>query len=161
MNKFTILASAAVLAIASHQTMAQEDGPGCGVGSMVMDGKTGKGSHIIASFLNGFFTNTFSMTAGALGCDPTQVVQLEEAREMFVAENMDQLSTDTAHGDGDYLHALATLMGVPDSELPQFASLAQSQFDVLFQEGSDASSLISTLELAMVSDGRFSIHTVN
>lgn len=161
MKKLTILASAAVLALASHQAMSQEDGPGCGVGSMVMDGKSGKGSHIVAAFLNGLFTNTFSMTTGALGCDPTQVVQLEEARQIFVAENMDQLSTETAKGSGDYLYALATLMGVPESEQSHFNSLAQSQFDALFHEGSDASSVISTLQLAMANDDRLAPHALN
>jgi len=158
MKKLTLICSAALLAMGSF-AHAAEDGAGCGLGAVVMEGKEGKGAHIAASLLNVLIIpNTFFMTTGGgiMGCDPTQTVQREEVTEIFVAQNMDQITTDTAKGSGDYLNVLATLLGVPESDLPRFTSLAQSQFDNVFIDGNDAAGVISSLQVAMANDQYFS-----
>ncbi len=154
MKKLTTLVCAGLLALGT-QVHAAEDGAGCGLGAVVMKDQSGKGAHIAAAILNGLvIPNSFFMTTGGgiMGCDPTQVVEREEVTEIFVAQNMDQLSTDTAKGRGEYLNILATLMGVPESELPRFTDLAQAQFDALFIEGNDAASVIASLQVAMAND---------
>jgi len=164
MKKLTLICSAALLACSSSFVHAAEEGAGCGIGATVMEGKEGKGAHIVAAILNNIIISpTFFMTTGGgiLGCDPTQTVQREEVTEIFVAQNMDQLTTETAKGSGDYLHVLAALLGVPESDLPRFASLAQSQFDNMFIEGNDAAGVISSLQLAMANDQYFSQIVIN
>jgi len=163
MNKLKMIGAAALLAF-GPLAHAAEEGAGCGIGAQIMKGQSGKGAHIVALLLNNYFVpNTTFMTTGGgmMGCDPTQTVKREEATEIFVAQNMDQITTDTAKGSGDYLHVLAALLGVPESELPRFTSLAQAEFDSLFLEGNDAAHVISSLQVAMTKDQHLSQFAVN
>jgi len=61
----------------------------------------------------------------------------------------------------DYLNVLASLLGVPETELPRFSSLAQSQFDTLFLDGNQASDVISSLQVAMSSDQHLAPFALN
>ncbi len=158
MKKLTILGASVLLALSANVS-ATETGAGCGLGAEVMDGKSGKGSNIAAALLNNIvIPNTFFMTTGGglMGCDVTQTVQKEKATEIFVASNMDQLSSEVARGDGEYLKVLATLMGVEDQDLTSFNKLAQTHYDELFLQSSDAKTVIASMELAMLSDSTLS-----
>ncbi|MFT5046018.1 MAG: hypothetical protein ACI8UP_002996, partial [Porticoccaceae bacterium] len=111
--KKLIVSSVVVLLSVMPLAHAENTGAGCGLGSVIMEGKDGKGANIAASIFNVFpIPNTFFMTTGGgiMGCDPTQTVQNDQATEIFVARNMDQLSTEAAQGGGDYLNVLADLM---------------------------------------------------
>lgn len=163
MKKLTILGASVVLAMATS-VQATETGSGCGLGAEVMSGKSGKGANIAAALLNNIVVpNTTFMTTGGglMGCDPTQTVQNEQATEIFVASNMDQLSTEIAKGDGDYLNVLASLMGVEDQDLSSFRKLAQNEYDNLFNVSSDAKSVIASMELAMLSDTNLAKYAIN
>lgn len=163
MKKFALIGGAAILACSSLAHSAEE-GAGCGIGSVLLEGKEGKGANIVAAVLNTFIIpNTFFMTTGGglLGCDPTQTVQREELTEIFVAQNMDQLTTDTAKGSGDYLTTLAALMEVPEGDVPHFAALAQNQFDALFMDGNNAAGVIESLHMAMQNDPKLSQIALN
>ena len=158
MKKLTLIGAAAMLALSSHAHSAEE-AAGCGIGAQVFDGQSGKGTNIVAGILNVILIpNTFFITTGGglLGCDPTQTVQRDELTEIFVAQNMDQLTTETAKGSGEYLNVLAALLGVPESEVPRFTDLAQAEFDTLFTEGNNAASVIASLQLAMANDQHLS-----
>jgi len=163
MKKMTLM-GAVLLAASCSFAHAAEEGAGCGLGASVMEGKGGKGTNMAAAILNNIIiANTFFMTTGdgMMGCDPTQVIQRDELTEIFVAQNMDQITTDTAKGSGDYLNVLASLLGVPETELPRFSSLAQSQFDTLFLDGNQASDVISSLQVAMSSDQHLAPFALN
>ena len=67
---------------------------------------------------------------------------------------MDQLSSEVARGDGEYLNVLATLMGVEDQDMTSFRKLAQQNYDSLF--ATDAKGVITSMELAMLSDSTLS-----
>lgn len=154
MNQITLIGGAALLAFSSFAHSAEE-GPGCGIGAEVFKGQNGKAANIFAAVVNQIFIpNTIFITTGGgvLGCDPTQTVEREELTEIFVAQNMDQLTTETAQGSGEYLTVLAALMGVPESEIPRFSDLAQAEFDALFQEGNDAANVIAQLHVVMAND---------
>ena len=104
MKKLTLIGGAALLAFSSFAHSAEE-GAGCGIGSQIFEGRNGKGENIAAAILNVILIpNTFFITTGdgILGCDPTQAVQRDEITETFVAQNMDQLTTETAQGSGEY-----------------------------------------------------------
>lgn len=163
MKKFTTLMGSAALLAVSSVSHSAEEGSGCGVGSLLLDGQSGKGSHIVAAIVNGLLPNTFTMTTGGgvLGCDPTQAVEVDVIRETFVAQNMDQLTTETAKGSGEYLTVLAALMGVPQSEVPHFTDLAQSHFDALFVKGNDAADVIASLQGAMANDQQLAPFAIN
>ena len=163
MKKILIL-SVSVLLASSSWLHAEDKGAGCGLGAEVLEGKSGKGSQIAAAILNGLIIpNTFFMTTGGgiMGCDPTQTVQREQATEIFVASNMDQISSEAAKGGGEYLNVLAQLMGVEQNDMATFQTVAQSHYDQLFSTGSDAKSVIESIELAMLSDSSLAKYAAN
>lgn len=148
----------------SVTAQAAETGAGCGLGAEVLDGKSGKGSNVAAAILNNIaIPNTFFMTTGdgMMGCDPTQTVEKEQVKEIFVASNMDQLSSEVARGDGEYLNVLATLMGVEDQDMSSFRKLAQQNYDALFTTDTDAKGVIASMQLAMLSDSTLAKYATN
>ena len=162
--KKLIACSAMLLVSAAPLVQAQEDGAGCGLGAVVMEGKEGKGANIAAALLNGLvIPNTFFMTTGdgLMGCDPTQTVQNDEATEIFVARNMDQLSSEAAQGGGDYLNVLADLMGIADEDRDAFKKVTQDNFDQLFLNSDDAKGVIETIEIAMLNDASLAKYAIN
>ncbi len=163
MKKLTLIQAGALSAVflisAAPSVYAQETGSGCGLGAEVLSGKSGKGAHIAAAILNNLvIPNTTFMTTGGglMGCDPTQTVKNEEATEIFVASNMDQLSTDIAQGGGEHLNVLADLMGIADEDRATFQQLAQQNYDQLFATDGDAKGIIESMEVAMLSDSSLS-----
>lgn len=152
-----------LLLTAAPIAQAEEDGAGCGLGAVVMEGKDGRGANIAASVLNGLIPNTFFMTTGdgLMGCDPTQTVQNDEATEIFVARNMDQLSSEAAQGGGDYLNVLADLMGIADEDREAFKKVTQENFDQLFLHSDDAQGVIQTIETAMLNDSSLAKYAIN
>lgn len=159
-----IAISAALLVTAMPVVQAQDTGSGCGLGAQVLNGQSGKGAHIAAAILNGIaIPNTTFMTTGGglMGCDPTQTVKKEEATEIFVASNMDQLSTEVAQGGGEYLNVLADLMGIADEDRAAFQDIAQQNYDALFLSDGDARRVIETIETAMLNDSSLSKYALN
>ena len=162
--KKLIALSATLLITAIPVAQAQDTGSGCGLGAEVLDGKSGKGSHIAAALLNQLvIPNTTFMTTGGglMGCDPTQTVQKEQATEIFVASNMDQLSSEAAQGGGEYLNVLADLMGIADEDRVAFHRVAQENYDNLFMTDGDAKRVIESMETAMLTDNSLSKYAVN
>lgn len=162
--KKLIVSSAIVLLAAMPLAQAEETSSGCGLGSVVMEGKEGKGANIAAAIINSFpIANTFFMTTGGgiMGCDPTQTVQNEQATEIFVARNMDQLTTEAAQGGGDYLNVLADLMGIADEDRDAFRKVTQDNFDQLFLNNGDAKGVIDTIETAMLNDSSLAKYAIN
>ena len=163
MKKLTLIGGAALLAFGSFAHSADESA-GCGIGAQIFEGRSGKGVNIAAAILNNILIpNTFFMTTGdgILGCDPTQTVERGELTEIFVAQNMDQLTTESAKGSGEYLNVLAALLGVPENEVARFTVLAQAEFDALFLEGNNAANVIAHLQVAMANDQRLAPFAVN
>ncbi len=151
-KSLTILASMALMTASGVH--AAETGAGCGLGAQVMDGKSGKGANIAAALLNNLVVpNTIFMTTGdgMMGCDPTQTVEREQARKIFVASNMDKLTIDAAQGKGAHLDALAHLMGIEDNDMKAFQRMAQSRFDKLFGSG-EADQVLAAIDQAMSDD---------
>lgn len=157
-------ATVLIAATAAPIAQAEETGGGCGLGAMVLEGKSGKGAHIAAAILNGLIIpNTTFMTTGGgiMGCDPTQTVSNDQATEVFVASNMDQISTEAAQGNGEYLEVLAELMGIADEDRSAFKLLAQQNYDELFTSENDAKLVIESMQTAMLTDSNLSKYAVN
>ena len=156
--------SATLLIVSAPFAQAENTGSGCGLGAEVLEGKSGKGSNIAAALLNNIVipATTFMTTGGGMmGCDPTQTVKNEEATEIFVASNMDQLSSEVAKGGGEYLNVLAELMGIADEDRAAFQLVAQQNYDQLFAIDSDAKRVIESMETAMLTDSNLSKYAVN
>ena len=89
------------------------DNVGPGLGRLVLQGQRGKVMELIGTFLNNLCGNgTFAITTGTLGYHDGASIGVNEEVRTFIAQNMDNLATDMAKGEGEYLDTLATLMKV-------------------------------------------------
>ena len=114
MKKLLAVAALATTLPMSNLALADND-IGCGLGTMVFDGQSGKVSKILAATTNGTSGNqTFGITFGTLGCDGTGTISSSEKLAMFIDGNMDNLARDIAKGEGE---TLATLSAVSYTHL--------------------------------------------
>jgi len=87
---------------------------GCGLGTMLFRGKKGKVFELFAVTTNYSLVNsTFAVTSGTSGYQEGLRIGVNIV-DVYVAQNMDNLASDIARGDGEYLNTLATLMKVDD-----------------------------------------------
>jgi hypothetical protein len=128
------------LLLASPLAVNADTGPGCGWGAMLFDGQDGLAPNVLAATTNGILGNqTFGMTTGTAGCDPSQPVTMT-AVDIFLDANMERVARDMATGHGESLTTLAGLMGIEDSDKGTFFTLAQKNFDKIFSKDSISSS---------------------
>ena len=126
--------------LASAATTGTSDtGPGCGLGKIAFQNyphaKT-KGIQILMATTNGLFGNqTFGMSTGTLGCADDGRWWAEQKTVMFAELNFEALSQEMAQGHGEHLASLATLMGVPAGQQPEFFAMTQERYTSLVQAG--------------------------
>jgi hypothetical protein len=129
-----VLTIAAVFAISSS---SYADSTGCGLGTQLWEGKSGLFANICAVTTNGTSGNqTFGITSGTSGCNSGDAVALNERLEKFVASNMDNLATDIAKGNGEYLDSLSTLMEVDEKNKTAFNNKLKNNFSRIYTSNS-------------------------
>ena len=122
-----------VAAVSISEAGVVRNNAGCGVGSMAFGDKDGLLFELLATCTNGFLGNqTFGMTSGTLGCAPMKGIVSNEKINNYVADNMDNLATDIAKGQGEYLGTLAVLMDVPENDRAQLYTKLQSNFNNIY-----------------------------
>lgn len=136
MKRITILAI--VLCLASYgAAMANQNNVGCGIGTLIFEGKDGLVSQVLAATTNGIFGNqTFGITSGTLNCDKFASFASNEQLDGFVGDNMDALAMDISRGEGEYLLTLAVLLDVPADQRPEFYALLQTNFSKIYPDAS-------------------------
>jgi len=158
MKKTSVVLLAAAMGVSAPLAFAGEQGAGCGIGKVVLEGKSTKGSNIVASILNDvLIPRTFFMSTAAtmgeplLGCDPTKTVLKDAEKERFVASNMDNLSQEMAQGQGAHLEALASVMGIADEDRSAFFSMTQEEYaSLLPRSDAGAGEMLASLNGAML-----------
>jgi len=142
-----------LLAAGSGTTLA-DSGPGCGLGQQIFAGKTGLASHVLAATTNGTSSNQlFGLSFDSLGCDGSTVITAQFQRNVFVAQNLDNIAQDAAKGGGMHLESLAVLMHMPDADAQKFYRLTQDNYDDLFgAQTSDYSAWLAKLDNTLASD---------
>ena len=111
---------------------------GCGVGSLLVEGPerhNDKVFQVIASIVNEFMGQSYSITSGTSNCTdtPKSVARMEQ--EVFLSANINSMSKEAAQGDGHHLAAFAEVLGCGDAEsVAQFAHLSQQRYDVIFAD---------------------------
>ena len=127
MKKFIAGAALAVAASTSFASPA-----GCGLGTAVIFPDANEWhEHVLAATTNGTSGNqTFGMTSGTLGCEGANG-PLKLAR-VFMDQNMEQLASDSARGQGESLDALTSLIGVDAADKAEFTKEVQANFDSIF-----------------------------
>ena len=151
MKKLVILTAALTL-LAVPAAFAKSTG--CGLGSMLLEGQSGLVMHIVVTSLNGTSGNqTFGLTTGTSNCDASETVMNEMMQEQFVTVNYENLSGEMAQGQGQYVTAMADLMGCPAAAQGTFARMSQEKYPELFSAPEmEAKRWIVGLKAAMAQD---------
>src|SRR6185295_12947154 len=114
---------------------------GCGLGYLLMSNKDNdKVSQVLGSTTNGTFgSQTFGISSGTSGCTEDGAVKVARATEVFVDVNLTSLRQEMSAGQGEYVDALASLLGATDSTRPQMVRFFQSEYQNLFPTASTSS----------------------
>lgn len=117
----------------SGMAEAGRSNTGCGIGTIIFEGKDGLVSQISAATTNGTFGNqTFGITSGTLECEKASALMASKQLNSFVGDNMDNLAMDISKGNGEYLSTLAVLLDVPVEERAALYSLLQANFATIY-----------------------------
>ncbi|HKI96876.1 MAG TPA: DUF3015 family protein [bacterium] len=151
MKKLLVLSAFALLLAAP--TAFAGNSAGCGLGHLLWTGQSGMVANVLGATTNGTFgSQTFGITTGTSGCNANDTVYNQTQQEQFVSANMDKLSTEMAQGNGEYVSALAELMGCNAAAQPEFAHMSQSKYESLFASDADAQAWLGTLKAEMSKD---------
>ncbi|WP_028115632.1 DUF3015 family protein [Ferrimonas senticii] len=132
MKKFVAVSLLAATLPFSGVAMADAD-VGCGLGTMIFDGKKGKVFKVLAATTNGTSGNqTFGISLGTLGCDGNGTIHSREKIALFIDGNMDNLARDIAKGEGETLDTLAQVWGIQDADKVLFTSMTQDNFGTIY-----------------------------
>ncbi len=145
--KKLVLAAAVVAfaALPAGNAFAAASGAGCGLGTIIFEGQSGVLPQTLAATTNGSFANQlFGISTGTIGCQQDAVVMKEHERALYTEVNFEQLKQDMAAGHGEYLDALATLMGVEEADKAAFSVFIRERFAQLV----DAADMTSDAFLA-------------
>jgi hypothetical protein len=132
MKKLLAVAALATLPL-SNLAMADSD-IGCGLGTMIFDGKSGKVFKVLGATTNGTSGNqTFGITFGTLGCDGNGTITSAQKLALFIDGNMDNLARDIAKGEGETLATLSEVWGIEEADKAAFNQMAQDNFAKVFE----------------------------
>ena len=145
------IALAAVLAVGSTAAFADKD-VGCGVGSQVWAGQSGKVPKILAATTNGIFTNQLlGITFGTLGCSGTGTVTAQAVT--FTNENAETLARDMAVGEGESLNILAELLNIKSQDKARFFAVSKQNFSEIYSsENQNSLQVLASLQTVMAQD---------
>lgn len=145
------LALAAVLAAGSTAAFADRDA-GCGIGSQVWAGQSGKVPKILAATTNGIFANQlFGITFGTLGCSGTGTVTAQVVT--FTNENAETLARDMAVGEGESLNVLAELLSIKAEDKARFFAVTKQNFSEIYSADNQTSvEVLASLQSVMAQD---------
>lgn len=145
MKKMILVFSAIMMMTGAAYANTVSEDCGCGLGHVLIGEKEGLVWGLLGSCLNGTCGNqTFGMTTGTLGCDTGGKFVMNEQVKIFVADNMDNLATDIAAGQGESLDALAEIAGIPaDKKATAFTAL-QANFDSIYPDAHVSETHVST-----------------
>lgn len=154
MRKYVLAAAiAAFAALPAANAFADASGAGCGVGAMIFDGQRGVLPQTLAVTTNGTFANqVFGISTGTLGCEQDGVVMNEHEKALYAEANLEYIKMDMAQGGGEYLDALASLMGVAEADRAALARLTQAEFAALAGADTDAALFLANLNAALAAD---------
>lgn len=109
----------------------------CGIGSQLWEGNSSAGAKVMASITNFWTGKAISTTFNIAGCTEADswFTQASDAQVYgFANQNFDHLALEMARGRGEYLDALAGLIGIDDSDRGAFRTLTRTHFAELYPD---------------------------
>ena len=134
MKKLVIMVLVGFWVSSSSTTYSSDlrDNCGCGLGTLIFEGKD---TLIIQIFAATFNTpsQVFGISSGTLGCEQPIQVARKKRLELFVSHNMDNLAKDVANGYGEYLETVAKLLNVAETDKRRWYTKLKNNFNSIFQ----------------------------
>ncbi len=128
----------------SFSALAAHGPAGCGLGSVIFQGKSGLVMNVLAATTNGTFGNqTFAMSTGTLGCEDAKSARVSAVS--FVENNMVALSSDIARGEGESLNAYLALVDAKNAN----KAVLKKNFDKIFAENADAEMIHNNIKAVL------------
>ena len=157
-----LLAVAAISFLPFSNAMADQD-IGCGLGTMIFEGKSGLASKVLGATTNGTSGNqTFGITFGTLGCSADGEITSREKLAMFIDGNMDNLARDIAKGEGETLATLSEVWGIQAEDQAAFSNLAQANFSEVFTSGDvNSQDVLTNLNALIAQDADLATYTLS
>lgn len=116
----------------SSSSFANHGPAGCGLGSILFDGKEGIVFNVLAATFNASSGNqTFAMSTGTLGCEDAHTAKVSAVS--FIEANQVALANDIARGDGETLAAYMQIANLGDAD----ASKLQAHYAKIFAKGNN------------------------
>ncbi|MHA3891357.1 DUF3015 family protein [Acinetobacter sp. GXMZU3951] len=139
------------MAIGSTAAFADNDA-GCGIGSEIWAGQSGKVAKLLAATTNGLFANQlFGITFGTLGCSGSGTVTAQVVT--FTNENAESLARDMAVGQGESLNVLAELLNIKAEDKAHFFAVSKQNFAEIYStENKDSYQVLTSLQAVMAKD---------
>ena len=138
-----------VLGCAATFSFADRD-VGCGAGSQIWAGQTGKVPKLLAATTNGiFFNQMIGVTFGTLGCNGNGKVTAKAVT--FSSENAEALARDMAVGQGESLYTLAELLNIEQQHQARFFAVSKQNFAKIYAHDNSAQVLV-VLQQVMAQD---------
>ncbi|MFT5397168.1 MAG: hypothetical protein ACI85N_002386 [Gammaproteobacteria bacterium] len=131
---------------------ASPGGPNCGWGNLLLEGSSGKTSHVIAATTNASTGNaTFGMTSGTNGCNTSDKLTYSGRALAAIPGFMEAVAQDMAKGEGEALDALALSYEIQDqADKAAFAKVMQQSFEQVFnQENISSEAFLHNIEMVM------------
>lgn len=140
---------------------ALADNTGCGLGTMLFKGDSGKAKEILAVTTNGTFGNqTFGITSGTLECAPGSTIAAADVQK-FASANMERLARDMAVGSGETLNSFANVIGIKDEHKSAFFTATKDNFDKIYPSAEvTAEQMLVALKDVINSDQALSQYTI-
>ncbi|EKO3555856.1 DUF3015 domain-containing protein [Vibrio metschnikovii] len=157
-----LFAVAALVALPFSNAVMADSDIGCGVGTMIFDGKEGKVFKVLGATTNGTSGNqTFGITFGTLGCDGTGTINSAQKLALFIDGNLDNLARDIARGEGETLATLSEVWGIQSSDKAAFNQLAKENFANVFQsENVTSQEVFTNLNTLVAQDQALAAYTI-
>lgn len=113
---------------------------GCGLGSMLFEGKEGLVFNVLAATFNSSSGNqTFAMSTGTLGCEDAQKAKV--TGPVFIQNNREKLANDISRGEGETLSAYLKLIGHESAN----REVLKQNFATLFAADRDAQAIHTSI----------------
>ena len=135
------LIAIATLSLATSSAFAAHGPAGCGLGSILFEGKEGTMFNVLAATFNGTSANqTFGMSSGTLGCEDAATAKVSSVS--FVEGNTVALSNDIARGQGETLTAYLTMINKADAD----TTVLKANFSQIFAKGNTSADIDSRIK---------------
>ena len=131
-----------------------DNGPGCGLGKLAwMDygGPKQIAPQVMMATTNATFgSQTFGISSGTSGCTNDGLIMKNKHINAMASSTFDDLAQEMAQGHGEHLASLASVLGVPEENEPEFFALVQEQHKALFPSGQATPlTMLQALQAAM------------